>query len=293
MINEEPMTNSEISPFKEWIGKSVDADDVLTSRLVDEYRATLAPHLFTVGALEAPLALHWCLAPPTAPLAELGPDGHPAKGGFLPPVPLPRRMWAGGEIEFLGALQIGDKVVRHSTIADISMKEGKSGSLCFVAITHDYSTAAGPVIRERQDIVYREAAGEAAPAPQQKPAVESAQAGPGPDLVWRVDASPVLLFRYSAITFNSHRIHYDHAYAFEVEGYPGLVVHGPLQASLLLNLAATFGGKVPRRFAYRGVAPMFLGAPFELKCRKKSETELECWSEDALGRTSMKATVFC
>ncbi|WP_289052634.1 MaoC family dehydratase N-terminal domain-containing protein, partial [uncultured Methylobacterium sp.] len=195
------------------------------------------------------------------------PDGHAAKGGFLPPVPLPRRMWAGGEIETLAPLRVGDRVVRRETVSDVAVKHGRTGTLCFVTVRHEYETARGLAIRDRQDIVYREASrpGDAAPTAKPVPAEDEA--------AWSVEANSVLLFRYSAMTFNGHRFHYDHPYATQVEGYPGLVVHGPMQASLLLNLAALRLGRVPARFRYRGVAPMIAGSRFAVAGRREGQGE--------------------
>ncbi|MGY2049336.1 FAS1-like dehydratase domain-containing protein [Methylobacterium sp. JK268] len=260
------MTALDLDHLRGWIGRSRIVEDVVTPRLAAEYRATFAPHLAPVGEGEAPLALHWCLAPETPAAETLGPDGHAAKGGFLPPVPLPRRMWAGGEIEILQPLRLGDRVARRETVADVAAKEGRTGTLCFVTVRHAYETARGLAIRERQDIVYREAARPGAPAAAPPPAPES----PPAEAAWTVPATPVLLFRYSAMTFNGHRFHYDHPYATQVEGYPGLVVHGPLQASLLLNLAAVLLGRVPERFRYRGVSPLIAGGTFRVAGRREA-----------------------
>lgn len=238
---------TEDQDFSAWIGRTEEAEpDIITPRLVASFAAMLAPHLAaTEGA--AP-GLHWCLAPGIVAASGLGPDGHPAKGGFLPPVLLPRRMWAGGELEFLAPLHMGDSVQRSSRIRDIAWKTGKSGALCFVTVTHEYATARGIALREAQSIVYRPAAvGPAAPPAPRDPA-------PRFDAEWQVDVNSVTLFRYSALTFNGHRIHYDLSYA-KAEFYPDLVVHGPLQATLLLNLAASLGKGVPRRFSYRGISP--------------------------------------
>ncbi len=261
------MPEIDIDHLRGWIGRSREVEDIVTPRLVAEYRATLAPHLAPVASGEAPLALHWCLAPETPAADALGPDGHAAKGGFLPPVPLPRRMWAGGEIETLAPLRIGDRVVRRETVSDVAVKHGRTGTLCFVTVRHEYETARGLAIRDRQDIVYREASrpGDAAPTAKPVPAEDEA--------AWSVEANSVLLFRYSAMTFNGHRFHYDHPYATQVEGYPGLVVHGPMQASLLLNLAALRLGRVPARFRYRGVAPMIAGSRFAVAGRREGQGE--------------------
>ncbi|WP_332685075.1 FAS1-like dehydratase domain-containing protein [Bosea sp. (in: a-proteobacteria)] len=273
-----------IAHLKSWIGKTEEASDLITPRLVASYEATFAPHLAPYVQGEAPLALHWCLAPPIAPMAALGEDGHAAKGEFLPPVELPRRMWAGGRIETIAPLRTGDEVTRRSAIGDIAYKEGRSGPLCFVAIDHEIVTPRGVALRERHNIVYREAAssgGEPAPAP--------VPAEPRPaDLTWTVEASPVLLFRYSAITFNGHRIHYDQPYATGVEGYAGLVVHGPIQATLILNLIATLNGGEPIRLDYRGLAPLIAGEAFQVKAKRLPDGAIAAWTEGADGRVRME-----
>ncbi|TGD93169.1 FAS1-like dehydratase domain-containing protein [Methylobacterium nonmethylotrophicum] len=275
------MPEIDIDHLRGWIGRSREVEDLVTPRLVAEYRATLAPHLAPMPEDEAPLALHWCLGPETPPADALGPDGHAAKGGFLPPVPLPRRMWAGGEVETLAPLRLGDRVVRRETVSDVAVKVGRTGTLCFVTVRHEYLTERGPAIRDRQDIVYREASrpGDAAPAPKPPPEADPA--------AWSVEANPVLLFRYSAMTFNGHRFHYDQPYATQVEGYPGLVVHGPMQASLLLNLAAARLGRVPARFRYRGVSPMIAGQRFAVAGRQEGG-EFRGWTA-AGGAVCMEA----
>jgi len=272
-------------PFAEWIGRKSESVDFVTERLVASFRAIFEPHLALVPEDTAPLGIHWCLSPPIAPMSELGPDGHPAKNRDLPPVPQPRRMWAGGTLETLAPLRIGDQVRRVSTIAGVTRKEGRSGELWFVAVDHEYLTDRGPAIRERQDIVYREATGSAA---RQK-----AKEGERPERPvthrWAVQTTPTLLFRYSAITFNGHRIHYDQPYATQVEGYEGLVVHGPLQATLLLNLAGS-RGHTPRRFSYRGLAPAFAETPLSV-CMGRDGDEALLWTENPAGRIHMEARV--
>ncbi len=274
-----------------WLGRTRESTDTLTPRLVEAFRATFAPHVSPAAAGAVPPAIHWCLAPEAAAASGIGADGHPLTGDFLPPMPLPRRMWAGGRIETAASLQLGDRVVRHSKIAAITRKEGRSGTLGFVAIEHEFATERGLAIRERQDLVYREAA--LPPSGRMTAgATEAAEALPPRDCdqVWSVPASPVLLFRYSALTFNSHRIHYDLSYATGVEGYAGLVVHGPLQASLLLNLAATMGGRTPRVFDYRSIAPLIAGGVFFVCARRQTDRSLRCWTQATTGEQCMEAT---
>lgn len=280
------MKDASDKPFAEWIGRQTRSEDVITPRLDASLRAIFGPHVAPGEPGEAALGIHWCLAPAIAPMAELGPDGHPAKNRDMPPIPLPRRMWAGGEVETIAPLRVGDHVTRTSTIADIAHKEGRSGELWFVSIHHEYATGRGTAIRERQDIVYREAAApDAAKAATAPPPARSASA------TWTVATSPVLLFRYSAITFNGHRIHYDQPYVTGVEGYDGLVVHGPLQATLLLNLAAATAGAVPRRFAYRGVSPAIAGADISA-CRGAGAEADKLWTQGLAGQIHMEATTY-
>jgi 3-methylfumaryl-CoA hydratase len=277
------MNAADLDRLKAWIGRATEVEDDVTQRLADGYRATFEPHLAPVGAGEAPLGCHWCLAPAIAPMAELGPDGHPAKGLLLPPVPLPRRMWAGGEVETFAPLRIGDRVVRKTTITDIAPKQGRSGPLCFVTLHNELSTARGLMIRERHDIVYREAA-----APDAKPAAGVPPPERRATHSWSVDPTPVMLFRYSALTFNGHRIHYDHPYATGVEGYSGLVVHGPLQATLLFNLAAVIGGGAPSRFSYRALAPLIGNQTFNVR-GLGADGRVDGWTEGPTGQAHMQA----
>ncbi|MDQ6434522.1 MaoC family dehydratase N-terminal domain-containing protein [Mesorhizobium sp. LHD-90] len=273
-------------PFADWIGRASESEDVLTERLAASFRAIFGQHLAPVAEGAAPLGIHWCLSPAIATMAELGPDGHPAKNRDLPPVPQPRRMWAGGSIETLGALRIGDRIRRRSTIADVTHKTGRSGELWFVAVEHVYSSERGAAIRERHDIVYREAA---KPAPG-RPATAGVQPAARPhSRSLSAPTSPVLLFRYSAITFNGHRIHYDLPYATEVEGYAGLVVHGPIQATLLFNLAATAIGAPPRKFDYRGLSPAIAGPDIFVRQGAGAEAGTY-WTQGQSGAIHMEAT---
>jgi 3-methylfumaryl-CoA hydratase len=274
----------DIAALRTWIGRSEEASDIVTPRLVRSFAATFAPHLAPSAEGEAPLALHWCLAPPISPMGAIGRDGHAAKGEFLPPVPLPRRMWAGGTIETIAPLRVGDEVTRRSTIGDVSYKEGRTGPLCFVAVDHEIVTARGVALRERHNIVYREAAKPGTPAPAAPAPAEPREA----DLTWEVESSPVFLFRYSAITFNGHRIHYDYPYVTEEEGYAGLVVHGPIQATLILNIIATLSGGEPIKLDYRGVAPLIAGAPFKVKAKRLPDGAIAAWTEGADGGVRME-----
>lgn len=279
---------SQHRPFEEWLGRTSVSEDVVTPRLSESFRAIFEGHLADVDDGVAPLGIHWCLSPAIAPMSQLGPDGHPAKNQSMPPVPLPRRMWAGGEVELFDPLRIGDRVRRTSTIEDIVLKQGRTGDLWFVTVGHQYETSRGLSVREWQDIVYREAAepsaGKSVPAPaasRDEPASTSRS----------IDMPPTLLFRYSAITFNGHRIHYDLPYATEVEGYEGLVVHGPIQATLLLNLAAMSAPSgLPRKFSYRGLSPAIAGRPLLIK-RGDGDRGNAFWTESETGVRHMTGTV--
>ena len=233
--------------LNDWIGRTEGPiEDIITDRLQAEFLATLGDHCADIEG--APLGIHWCLSPPAVPASGLGPDGHPLKGGFLPPVPLPRRMWASGSIEFIEPLKPGDPVSRSSQIKSIAEKSGSTGQLVFVTVQHEISTASGLAIREDHNIVYREAATRPVEAKAARPAPDFAEA-----TEFAVDT--VTLFRYSAMTFNGHRIHYDAPYAREVEHYPDVVIHGPLQATLMMNFGAKLRDKSPAHFSYRGIAP--------------------------------------
>ncbi len=235
----------------EWIGRSETAQAVVPAQMARMMSATLepAPRALQEGDPLPPL-WHWTGFPPLAPTEGLGPDGHPEKGGFLPPVALPRRMWAGGALSFAKPLHVGERLTRHSTIRDVVEKDGGAGPMVFVTVDHEIAGEAGLALRERQDIVYLPMPTRfAEPKPRDVPAT--------PLLDRHVAVSEALLFRYSACTFNAHRIHYDLPYAQEAEKYPGLVVHGPLQATLLIAMACAWKGRDPDSFSFRGVSPMF------------------------------------
>ncbi len=269
-------------PFEEWIGRGTTRQDGVSDRLIAQFRATLPDHL---APAPVPLGLFWALAPDALTRDHLGRDGHPRQGIFLPEMPLPRRMWAGGEISFHGDLAPGDTVTKHSRIASITPKHGTTGDLIFVSIRHDYAVGGKTVISERQDLVYRADPSGAEPAPAYPPAPDA-----GPALVSRaLESDAVLLFRFSALTFNGHRIHYDADYARQVEGYGGLVVHGPLQALVLLNLAASVLGRTPARFAYRGLSPLIAGEPAVAEARQ-GETGVVLRVVKSGGPVTMTAT---
>lgn len=243
--------------FADWIGRSVAREDVATPRLLAEYRACLRPFLFEAAdGKTCPPGFHWGLAPATPGMNELAEDASEAKGLFIPPIPYPRRMWAGGSIETLAPIMLNDAIRRVSSIVGIQHREGKSGRLYFVSVSHEISSNGVLAVRERQDLVFREGTSQTTPG--------TAASDMADGLSWTVTPSPALLFRFSALTFNGHRIHYDAPYAAQ-EGYPGLVVHGPLQAALMLNQMTTALGTVPRRFDYRCLAPLFGGPDFQVR----------------------------
>lgn len=271
--------------YSAWIGRSETRHDIATAAPLVGL-AALLDHDAAPPATVPPLG-HWLYFLPDARQSAIGDDGHPrrAEGGLLPPVPLPRRMWAGGRVEFLAPIAVGAKLTRVTTIAAIRAKRGASGDLLFVTLQHEIAADGDPAIREEQDLVYR-AAATASTAPSTPPAE------PEPaDAVRRVTADPVLLFRYSALTFNAHRIHYDRDYARDVEGYAGLVVHGPLIATLLLDHAGReLPGLTPRHFSFRAEAPLIDGAPFDL-CLTRESSGARLWARDSGGRTTMRAEV--
>ena len=275
----------DIDHLRSWIGRGEEVSDVVTPDLVRKFRATLdLPGDEPKAGEPAPLLIHLCLGQAARPASELGPDGHPARGGFLPPVPLPRRMWAGGAFEFAADIRVGDTVKRVSRIADVTLKQGRTGPLCFVTVEHRIEADGALVLEERQDIVYRGvesgAAGQA-PGPSPAPAEHGGHQR-------RVETSSTLLFRYSALTFNGHRIHYDRRYATEVEGYPGLVVHGPLQATLLLHFAAEIRGAAPSSFVFRSLSPLFDDDAVALYATPDGE-RLKLWTARDGGPVAMSA----
>jgi len=279
------MSDQERDSLQQWVGRSETRTDTFDARPVTLLSATLDrddPPARS-GDLLPPL-WHWLYFLPSYRESEVGPDGHARRGGFLPPVPLPRRMWAGSRCEWKQPLRVGDTVTRVSRIASVTAKRGASGELVFVVVRHEFSTAAGPALSEEHDIVYRELSPAGAAAP--------ADTAP-PDAQWtrRIVPDDVLLFRYSALTFNSHRIHYDRRYVTKVEGYPGLVVHGPLLATLLVDLLRRNGvGETLRHFEFRARRPLFDIAPFDVCGRPANDGTVSLWAQGAGGELAMQAT---
>jgi 3-methylfumaryl-CoA hydratase len=272
----------DIAHLREWIGREDIGEDTITPDLARKYHAMFDyPGEPPAQGEGLPRLVHFCLAQPAAPTSSLGPDGHPARGGFLPPISLPRRMWAGSSLTFKGDLKVGDFVRRISRIADVVVKTGRTGTLCFVKVDHVVETNDVCVIEEQQDIVYRDI--EAPGGSTKKPPVAEL----GQHQI-SMRAEPPLLFRYSALTFNSHRIHYDRRYVTEVEGYPGLVVHGPMQAALLCNYATKLYGVPPKRFSFRGLSPLFDDDDFALRATFDGGT-LRLWTAKVDGTLCMSA----
>lgn len=265
--------------FSGWIGRTRRAEDEVTRPALRRIAALLdmADTDFPDGG---PVPPHWyaMFFPEIARQSELGLDGHPRKGEFLPPVPLPRRMFAGRRVRFDGTLHVGDRATKRSEIVAITPKAGRSGAMVFVTIRHVISVATAPVITEEQDVVYRAAVRPEAPmaAPQPAPV----------EPTWQetVTPTPTLLFRYSAITFNGHRIHYDADYARDEEGYPGLVMNGGLTLLLLLQAAARATGRVPAGVSVRNVRPLFVGGTVTL-----AGAGNQAWAADAAGAVCVSA----
>lgn len=277
--------------WQAWIGREEQRHDRVDEAMVTRWLATLDREAPDDGTV--PQALHWCLCLPDAPTSELGLDGHPKRNDspecFLPPVPLPRRMWASSKVEFLSPLRVGDWVKRSSRVASITEKSGGSGKLVFVDVAHETHSPAGLAISELQSLVYREQAAQSAP-PAPPPLSEERFEPIGWDHHRVIVPSPALLFRFSALTFNSHRIHYDAPYAIGEEGYRGLVVHGPLVATLLLDLARlAFGDNALNKFDFRGVSPAVNGEPLHLAVRERG-VGIELGAFGADGREVMRAS---
>jgi 3-methylfumaryl-CoA hydratase len=245
-----------------WIGRSTVSPDIVTPAMLDGFLAMLDHETPAKAGDAAPQGIHWLCAMPRTRARDIGPDGHAHLGLLLPPVNLPRRMWAGSAIDFHRPIRLGDAIERQSTIRAITPKTGSAGPLVFVEVDHAIRANGERALNERHTIVYRSPPDMNRHAETETKKTDTA----GPASFSRtVRPDPVLLFRYSALTFNSHRIHYDHPYVTGVEGYPGLVVHGPLIATLLLDLAARhLGGNVLKRFSFRGHAPAFAHEALEL-----------------------------
>lgn len=274
--------------WQDWIGRTQTTHDVVTATPCAALSATLdRPSERPPAGTPLPPLWHWLYCLPLAQESELGPDGHPRRGGFLPPIPLPRRMWAGSQFEFHAPLRVGDAIARTSAIESITTKSGRTGELVFVRVRHTIHRGqdAAPAITEFHDIVYREAArpDDAPPPAQPAPSASAWQRTCTPD--------PVLLFRYSALTFNGHRIHYDRRYVTEVEGYAGLVVHGPLIATLLLDLLRRERPDADvAHFEFRAMRPLIDIHPFAVCGEPQDDGTVRLWARDHEGALAMTAT---
>ncbi|MBX9946430.1 MAG: MaoC family dehydratase N-terminal domain-containing protein [Reyranella sp.] len=269
-----------LEKLKDWVGRTQAVEDFVAPFPVRALAATFDekdPDPRNGDPL--PPLWHWLYFLDAAPQSKIGPDGHAERGDFLPPVPLPRRMWAGSRFSFDGEpIRIGETVTRTSTIKSVEPKTGSTGAMVFVTVRHAIASARGPSFVEEHDIVYREAArpGEKAREPKPAPA----------DATWHrtVAADPVLLFRFSALTFNGHRIHYDQPYVTGTEGYPGLIVHGPLMGLLQMELARRSNpGRTAARFEFRALSPVFAGAAFTVGARREPDGSVATWIADPRG----------
>ncbi|WP_353476060.1 acyl-CoA dehydrogenase (plasmid) [Salipiger sp. H15] len=268
------------------IGRSERREEVIAPERVAALAATLDLDPAPSAGEALPPGWHWLFFTPFVRRREIGADGHPKLGGFLPDTGLPRRMWAGGRLSYHAPLPIGARAEKHSEILDVTAKSGRAGRLVFVTLRHRISAEGRLCIEEEQDLVYRE-----------PPAPDASKAAPQPapeGSVWseEVRPDPVLLFRYSALTSNGHRIHYDRPYAMHEEGYPGLVVHGPLIATLLQNFAATLRPEARlAQFSFRGMAPLFADQPFRLEAKPGGDAAvLDLWARGPEGGLAMSAS---
>ncbi|MBX9904227.1 MAG: MaoC family dehydratase N-terminal domain-containing protein [Burkholderiales bacterium] len=277
--------SADLESLKQWIGRAETAIDYVTIPSVDRLSATLDrddPFPKVSGPL--PVGWHSILFPRIVRHSQIGPDGHPQRGDFLPPVPLPRRMFAGKRTTFIAPLLVGDEVQRESTIQNVSIKDGRSGRMVFVTVKTDIRSPRGLAISEEQDIVYR---GE----PDKNAAPAAPMPAPG-KAVWQhqVTPDPVMLFRYSALTFNGHRIHYDHPYVTGTEGYPNLVMNGGLTTLLVYELARTHGTTPIRFMSSRNVRALFVGRTITLCGEPSTDNKTaKLWAQDDTGAVALSA----
>lgn len=272
--------------LQEWTGKQEDIDDRIYVTPVRALALTLNYQDYPVAeGKPLPELWHWLFFLPLSPMSAVGPDGHPKRGGFLPPISLERRMWASGRLHFQQELMIGDDIHKTSEILKISEKEGKAGKMIFVTVRHLVQSQRGVAVEEEQDIVY---------LPMPKSFV---QPPPNPlpdDLSWQeaYPVDPVLLFRFSALTFNGHKIHYNWQHATEIEKYPGLVVHGPLQALLLLESAKQHHpGRKPASYSFKAVRPIFEADGLYLCGKSRPDGSLDLFTANAEGNIGMQSHI--
>ena len=274
----------DIDHLRKWIGKIDNVTDYVTPIVEQRYRATLNMDIGNPQDGEPVTSgLHWMLGWNLVKNDELGVDSHPALGEFLPPVPLPRRMWAGSEIKVLKPIRVGDKVVKQSTVADIQVKEGRTGLLCFVTAEYNFLVNDEVTINEKHNIVYRDISKSGGGSGYSKEIPEKA------DLSEKIFMHPTILFRYSAIGFVGHRIHYDHPYTVNEENYPGLIVHGPLQATYLLRAAEKLMGKQVKSFTHKVMAPVFANSEYMIGVDKMDDGSVSCWGATKEFGVTMRA----
>jgi len=273
----------DIEHLRGWIGRSQTDSDPALARHARLMAATVdRPGPALADGDPLPHCWHWLYFLEGLPPGRLGPDGHPERGGFMPPVPLPNRMWAGGDVRFEGPIPLGATMDKRSTIKSVEHKSGRSGDLVFVTVEHEISVDGSRRLHELQNIVYKSPA----PAGNARP---PADGGPAPGQhVRKLTPDTTMLFRYSALTFNGHRIHYDQDYCRDVEGYDNCVIHGPLVATLLCGLAADVGPAPLRRFSYRGLRPAILGVDLEFNATVEGNSA-RLWSRLPDGGVSMQA----
>ena len=277
-------TKVDIDHLRKWIGKIDNVTDYVTPIVEQRYRATLNMDIGNPKHGEPVTSgLHWMLGWNLVKNDELGVDSHPALGEFLPPVPLPRRMWAGSEIKVLKPIRVGDKVVKQSAVADIQVKEGRTGLLCFVTAEYNFLVNDEVTINEKHNIVYRDISKSGGGSGYSKEIPEKA------DLSEKIFMHPTILFRYSAIGFVGHRIHYDHPYTVNEENYPGLIVHGPLQATYLLRAAEKLMGKQVKSFTHKVMAPVFANSEYMVGVDKMDDGSVSCWGATKEFGVTMRA----
>ena len=285
-MNPSEPTSVDIGALRQWLGRTERRSDSVHAAPLAALAATLdRDETLPAPGAELPPLWHWLFFTPLARQSQIGADGHAQRGGFLPPVPLPRRMWAGGRLEFLQPLRVGDEITRDSRIVKVDAKSGRSGELVFVTVLHEISNARGIALTEEHDIVYRDMPAAGAPQPKPQPAPRNQ------NFARAIVPDPVLLFRYSALTFNGHRIHYDRPYVTQVEGYPGLIVHGPLIATLLADLLRREQPQARmRRFVFTAMRPLFDTQAFTLCGRVEADPHhVALWARDHEGMLAMQA----
>ena len=277
-------TKVDIDHLRKWIGKIDNVTDYVTPIVEQRYRATLNMDIGNPKDGDPVTSgLHWMLGWNLVKNDELGVDSHPALGEFLPPVPLPRRMWAGSEIKVLKPIRVGDKVIKQSTVADIQVKEGRTGLLCFVTAEYNFLVNDEVTINEKHNIVYRDISKSGGGSGYSKDIPEKA------DLSEKIFMHPTILFRYSAIGFVGHRIHYDHPYTVNEENYPGLIVHGPLQATYLLRAAEKLMSKPVKSFTHKVMAPVFADSEYMVGVDKMDDSSASCWGATKEFGVTMRA----